>query len=127
MTSNLGLQGLNPPPQTGNTVRVRMIDTKSIMSLHAFSFVKPVMPGHERMSVTTVAFLIENERLGKKAMFDLGTRKDYWNSPPFTMRRIEAAIPGVRIDADVTEILQDKGMKLSEIGMWLIKRSHKMS
>jgi hypothetical protein len=89
------------------------------MSLHAFSFVKPVMPGHERMSVTTVAFLIENERLGKKAMFDLGTRKDYWNSPPFTLTRIEAAIPGVKIEKDVTEILQEQGMKLSEIGMKL--------
>ena len=78
------------------------------------------------MSVITLAYLIEHEASGKKAMFDLGTRKDYWNSPPFTMRRIEAAIPGVRIDADVTEILQDKGMKLSEIGMWAIKQSHKI-
>jgi hypothetical protein len=71
------------------------------------------------MSVTTVAFLIENERLGKKAMFDLGTRKDYWNSPPFTLTRIEAAIPGVKIEKDVTEILQEQGMRLDEIGMKL--------
>lgn len=77
------------------------------------------MAGHERMSVTTVAFLIENERLGKKAMFDLGTRKDYWNSPPFTLTRIEAAIPGVKIEKDVTEILQEQGMELSEISMTL--------
>jgi hypothetical protein len=119
MGTAIGLGGLNPPPPSDSTVRVRMIDTKSFMSLHAFSFVKPVMPGHERMSVTTVAFLIENERLGKKAMFDLGTRKDYWNSPPFTLTRIEAAIPGVKIEKDVTEILQEQGMKLSEIGMKL--------
>lgn len=92
-----------------------MLDTTSVMSLHAFSFVKPVMPGHELMSVTTMAFLIENERLGKKAMFDLGTRKDYWNSPPATLQRIQDAIPGVRIEKDVTEILQEKGMKLEEI------------
>jgi hypothetical protein len=96
-----------------------MLDTTSVMSLDALSFVKPAMPGHEIMSVTTVAFLIENEGLGKKAMFDLGTRKNYWNSPPFTLKRIEAAIPGVRVDKDVTEILQEKGVKLSEIG-----RSH---
>lgn len=76
------------------------------------------MPGHETMSVLTVAFLIENERLGKKAMFDLGTRKDYWNSPPFTVTRIEAAIPGVKINKDVTEILEGRGVKLSEIGMY---------
>jgi hypothetical protein len=93
-----------------------MLDTTSFMSLDASSFVKPVMPGHETMSVITVAFLIENERLGKKAMFDLGTRKDYWNSPPFTLTRIEAAIPGVKIDKDVTEILEENGVQLSEIG-----------
>lgn len=93
-----------------------MLDTTSVMSLDASSFVKPVMPGHETMSVITVAFLIENERLGKKAMFDLGTRKDYWNCPPFTLARIEAAIPGVRVDKDVTEILEENGIKLAEIG-----------
>ncbi|KAJ5692668.1 hypothetical protein N7462_002091 [Penicillium macrosclerotiorum] len=124
MNPEIGVSALNPPPSSNNTVRVRMIDTTSIMSLHAFSFVKPVMPGHERMSVTTVAFLIENERLGKKAMFDLGTRKDYWNSPPFTLTRIEAAIPGVRVDKDVTEILQAQGLKLSEIDDIIWSHSH---
>ena len=116
MAYQKGLQGLNPPPLSNNTVRVRMIDTSSIMSLDASSFVDPVMPGHEVMSVVTVAFLIENERLGKKAMFDLGTRKDYWNCPPFTLKRIEQAIPGIRIDKGVTEILVEKGVGLNEIG-----------
>lgn len=116
MATPIGLQDLNPPPPSNSTVRVRMIDTTSVMSLDASSFVKPVMPGHEIMSVITVAFLIENERLGKKAMFDLVSRKDYWNCPPFTLKRIEAAIPGVKIDKDVTEILEEQGVKLSEIG-----------
>jgi hypothetical protein len=109
---------LNPPPPSNSTVRVRMVDTTSVMSLHAEAFLKPVMSGHEIMSVTTMAFLIENEKLGKKAMFDLGTRKDYWNSPPMTLQRIKDAIPGVRIDKDVTEILQEKGMSLGEIGTY---------
>jgi hypothetical protein len=115
-TTSIGLGTLNPPPPSQNTVRVRMLDTTSVMALDASSFIKPVMHGHEIMSVTTVAFLIYNERLGKKAMFDLGTRKDYWNSPPFTLTRIEAAIPGVRVDNNVTEILEENGVKLSEIG-----------
>lgn len=115
MATIKGMATLNPPPSSPNCVRVRMVDTTSVMSLHAEGFVYPVMPGHEIMSVTTMAFLIENERLGKKAMFDLGTRKDYWNSPPMTLRRIEDAIPGVRIEKDVTEILQEKGMRLEEI------------
>ncbi|KAL1894029.1 hypothetical protein Sste5346_006171 [Sporothrix stenoceras] len=126
MSSSSGnsLGKLNPPPRSKNTVRVRMLDTTSVMSLHAFSFVDPVMPGHELMSVTTMAFLIENERLGKKAMFDLGTRKDYWNSPPMTLRRIQDAIPGVRIDKDVTEILQEKDIPLKEIDDIIWSHSH---
>ena len=93
-----------------------MVDTKSYLSLHSSSFIQPVMPGHERMSTLTMAFLIENERLGKKAMFDLGTRKDWWNCPPLTLQRIKTFIPGVRIEKDVTEILQEGGMQLKEIG-----------
>ncbi|KPI35373.1 uncharacterized protein AB675_9978 [Cyphellophora attinorum] len=119
-----GMQQLNPPPPSNNTVTVRMVDTTSVMKLHAEAFLKPVMPGHEIMTVIDLAFLIENPRLGKKAMFDLGTRKDYWNSPPWTIARIEAAIPGVRIEKDVTEILQEKGMKLSEINDIIWSHSH---
>lgn len=115
-TNAKGMKQLNPPPPSTNTVTVRMVDTTSVMKLHAEAFLKPVMPGHEIMTVVDLAFLVENPRLGKKAMFDLGTRKDYWNSPPWTIARIEAAIPGVRIEKDVTEILQEKGMKLGEIG-----------
>lgn len=96
-----------------------MIDTTCVLKLYAEAFLKPVMPGHEIMTVIDVCFLIENPRLGKKAMFDLGVRKDYWNSPPWTIARIEAAIPGVKIDKDVTEILQEKGMRLDEIGRLL--------
>ena len=110
-----GMQQLNPPPKSNNTVKVRMLDTTCVLKLYAEGFVKPVMPGHEIMTVIDVCFLIENPRLRKKAMFDLGVRKDYWNSPPWTIARIEAAIPGVKIDKDVTEILQEKGIKLDEI------------
>lgn len=45
-----------------------MLDTMSVMSLHAEVFLRPVMPGHKIMSVVTVAFLIKNEQLAKKAM-----------------------------------------------------------
>ncbi|KAJ5975472.1 hypothetical protein N7481_009179 [Penicillium waksmanii] len=40
----------------------------------------------ETFSFYDFAFLIENERLGKKVMFDLGTRKDYWNLAPAVQR-----------------------------------------
>ncbi|KAH7040066.1 uncharacterized protein B0I36DRAFT_357419 [Microdochium trichocladiopsis] len=119
-----GLQSLNPPPVSDNTVRVRMVDTESSLSLHAYSFVDPVMPGHEIMSMPTMAFLIENERLGKKAMFDLGMRKDYWNLPPATRQAIQRAVPGLRSDRDTTDILNDGGIRLDEINDIIWSHSH---
>jgi hypothetical protein len=108
---------LHPPPPSNAVVTVRMIDTTSVMKLYAEAFLDPVMPGHEIMTVIDLAFLIEHPKLGKKAMFDLGTRKDYWNSPPWTIRRIQAAIPGVRIEKDVSEILLEGGVALEDISM----------
>lgn len=96
-----------------------MIDTMATVTAKAECFLKPTLPGHELLSITVACFLIENERLGKKAMFDLGVRKDFWNAPPAVARRLEAAIPGVKVDQDVTEILQDQGISLESIGkLW---------
>lgn len=118
------LQEYNPPPSSDNTVAVRMIDTTAVMKLKAAAFLDPVLPGHEYMSVIDVAFLIENSRLGKKAMFDLGVRKDYWNMPPAVASRIENVIPGIRVDKDVTETLQESGVKLDEIDDIIWSHSH---
>ncbi|KXL45936.1 MAG: hypothetical protein FE78DRAFT_107262 [Acidomyces sp. 'richmondensis'] len=57
------------------------------------------------MSAIDLAFLIENPRLGKKAI-------------------IETAIPGVRVEKDVREILQEKGMELGEINDIIWSHSH---
>lgn len=114
----------NPPPPSQNTVTVRMLDTTAVMKLSAEAFLDPVMPGHEYMSVVDVAFLIENPRQNKKAMFDLGVRKDYWNMPPAVAKRVETVIPGIRVDKDVTEILVEKGVRLDEIDNVIWSHSH---
>lgn len=102
-------------PKSTNTVRVRLVDTTAVMLLHAVSFVEPVMPGHETMNMTDVAFLVENSRLGKKAMFDLGVRKDFWNLPPKITERLGNIALGLRVDRDVPEILQENGIALEDI------------
>lgn len=45
-----------------------MIDTTAVK---AECFVKPTLPGHSTLNMTAACFLIENERIGRKAMFDL--------------------------------------------------------
>ena len=98
-------------PKSDNVVRVRILDTTTIMTIKAESFVKPVVKGHELLNITDVAFLIENPRLGKRVMFDLGCRKDYWKLPPVISDRIAKITgPGLKIDKNASEILEDTGI-----------------
>jgi hypothetical protein len=107
-------------PISEQTVRVRMIDPGAVMTVKAESFIKPVQKGHELLNLTCVAFLIEHEPSGKKVMFDLGVRKDYWNLAPVIQRRLGAAIPSLRVDGDKTPevLLQKNGISLESIGRW---------
>jgi hypothetical protein len=102
-------------PKSERTVRVRMLDTTTLMTVNARSFIEPVQPGHEIVNITDVAFLVENETTGQKVMFDLGVRKDYWNFPAVLQRRLGTVIPGLRVDKDVSEILEEKGIGLDSI------------
>ena len=102
-------------PKSENVVRVRMVDTTTLMTGRAENFVKPVQPGHEIINITDVAFLVEHEASGKKMMFDLGVRKDYWNLPPVLQKRLGVVIPGLRVDKDVSEILEENGVGLGTI------------
>ena len=101
---------------SGHTVRVRMIDPAAVMTVKAELFVKPVQKGHELLNLTCVAFLIEHEPSGKKVMFDLGVRKDYWNLAPVIQKRLGAAIPSLRVDRDTREVLRENGISLESIG-----------
>jgi hypothetical protein len=106
-------------PSSKSTIRVRMIDTTAVMMVRAETLIEPVPPGHEYLNVTDIAFLIEHEDSGRTILFDLGIRKDYWNLPPFLQKRLATMIPSLRVDKDVAEILEENGVELASIGMWL--------
>ncbi len=111
---------MSPPildiPTSEYTVRVRMIDPGAVMTVKAELFIKPVQKGHELLNLTCVAFLIEHAPSGKKVMFDLGVRKDYWNLAPVIQKRLGAAIPSLRVDGDTPAVLQENGISLESIG-----------
>jgi hypothetical protein len=92
-----------------------MIDTTAVMVVNAKMFVEPVQKGHEWININVAAFLIEHPASGKKVMFDLGVRKDYWNLPASMQKRLGFVVPALRVDKDVTEILQGKGVELNQI------------
>ena len=107
-------------PPSNATVRVRLIDTTTVMTIRAENFIQPVQPGHELMNVTDVAFLIDHPSSGLRVMFDLGVRKDYWNLAPVLQERLGTVIPSLRVDKDMTEILEETGISLTSICMALV-------
>ena len=102
-------------PESSTTVGVRLIDTTTLVTIKSEFFVKPVQPGHEIINITDVAFLIEHGPSGKKMLFDLGCRKDYWNLPTAVQERLGDVIPSLRVDKDIREILQENGIALGSI------------
>jgi hypothetical protein len=104
-------------PDARNVVRVRLIDTTTKMTSKAQAFIEPLVPGHEWIEIPDMAFLIEHEATGQKVLFDLGTRKDYWNLPPVIQGRLGrgASVASLRVDKDITEILRENGIALADI------------
>merc|ERR1711939_336883 len=94
------------------------------MVVNAKMFVEPVQKGHEWININVAAFLIEHPASGKKVMFDLGVRKDYWNLPASMQKRLGFVVPALRVDKDVTEILQEKGLELDEISSVIWSHYH---
>ncbi|CAK7233732.1 hypothetical protein SBRCBS47491_008711 [Sporothrix bragantina] len=102
-------------PISNATARVRMVDTTGVMLVKSAPFIQPVQKGHETLSLYVAAFLIDHPPSGRKIMFDLGVRKDYWTLPASLQKRLGTVIPGLRIDKDTTEILQEQGIALNDI------------
>lgn len=107
-------------PKSDTVVRVRIVDTKCLLTIKADSFVEPTRPLQDYFEVPDLAFLIEHEASGQKLMFDLGVRKDYWNLPAVVLGRLGGgvSIPSLKADKDATEILEESGIGLADICMW---------
>ncbi|KAL7902897.1 hypothetical protein HDV63DRAFT_107676 [Trichoderma sp. SZMC 28014] len=110
-------------PPSSHTVRVRLIKDLGNMSIPSALFYEPVAEGHEVFNGPDTAFLIENENTGKKAVFDLGVRKDWWNLPP-KVRNPLAFCVGVKVDTDVPEVLKESGVLLDAINDVIWSHSH---
>ncbi|KAJ0165320.1 hypothetical protein CTA2_11632 [Colletotrichum tanaceti] len=114
-------------PESDNVVRVKLIDTTTAMVGTAESFVQPVVPGHEAINFCSLAFLLENKTLGKRALFDLGVRKDYWNLPKAAQQGVlgpDGVIFGMSVEKGVDEVLRDGGVDPESIDYCIWSHAH---
>jgi hypothetical protein len=110
---------LRIPPST-STVRLQAIDTTTNLHCDASAFIRPIVPGHEKLNLPTMCFLLENKSQSKFILFDCGSRKDFWNGPPKTKMMIAGHTEGVKIEKGVDEVLVDSGFDLANLGEFLL-------
>ena len=54
----------------------------------------------------------------------IAARKDFWNSVPAIADLCENHVPGLKIDKDVTEILEEGGVKLADVKALILSHWH---
>jgi glyoxylase-like metal-dependent hydrolase (beta-lactamase superfamily II) len=96
-------------PPSSSTVSVKIIDSTSWIEAPLGSLFGPVIPGHEKLSCPSYSFLIEHGPLGRKVLFDLGTRKDWENLAPSIVNTIKSHKWGLTVKKNVSEILTESG------------------
>lgn len=102
-------------PLSTATVRLRAIDAKMSLCASSTAFIQPALPGFETMNMTSITFLIEHPTLNKKLLFDCGARSDIENFSPRIKERLNLNVKGLKIDADVHDVVQAAGVDLNEL------------
>lgn len=76
---------------------------------------EPTIKGHTRLASPIYSFLIENERLGRKVLFDLGVQKNWEEQAPDVVEYIKSSNWEIEIEKDVAEILGEHEMPLGAV------------
>lgn len=111
-------------PLSQSTCSLAIIDTTCLLTVPADTLVEPPILGHELMNFPTFAYLISNSTSGKRVLFDLGCRKDFWNLPTPIADTIDTKVPGIRVDRNLSEILVEGGINLNSIDAAIISHHH---
>jgi hypothetical protein len=101
----------NVPP--GAAAGVSIIDTTTVLSdVPLELMLAPPMPGFPTFVAPAYSFLVDGPT-GRKVLFDLGVRKDYWNNSPAVVEATKGW--GIEVEKAVHEILPARGLKPEDI------------
>lgn len=111
-------------PLSEHTCVLSVIDTTCVLTVPAETLVEPPIRGHELMNFPTFSFLISNSSSGKQVLFDLGCRKDFWNLPQPIADVIDAKVPGIKVDKNLSDVLTEGGVDTHSIDAAIISHHH---
>lgn len=111
-----------PPPLNApsgdTTVKVSVIDsTMWLVGITCEQMWDPPIKGFDRVKAGTWSILIEHPS-GRKLLYDLGCRKDWYNLPPalgVKALKDSGILQTLDVKQNVSEILTDGGMRLDDV------------
>ena len=102
-------------PSSSNTVTLRVIDTTLRIHMPVGTMFDPPIKGHDTLASPSYSFLVENERLGRKVLFDLGVQREWEEQAPSVVEMIKEEGWDIRVEKDVAQILEEHGVSLASI------------
>ncbi|GLA63284.1 hypothetical protein AtubIFM55763_009763 [Aspergillus tubingensis] len=112
------------PYDMGTIVEVSVIHAGRTTVPTAYVVDRPIA-GHSVLDMPCYSFLIENRRLNKKVLFDLGIRKNWKEKlPPSILHQIQSAKALVDIEQDVADQLRNANVPLESINAIIWSHHH---
>ncbi|KAF2165802.1 hypothetical protein M409DRAFT_24089 [Zasmidium cellare ATCC 36951] len=111
-------------PKGDSICELSIINTTTEITAPPSYLVQPDIPGHEWMNLPTYAFHIVHKSTNTQLVFDLGARKDWYNSVPHIFDLINGHVPGLRVTKDTHEILSDGGVDINDISAVVLSHWH---
>ncbi|KAI9436214.1 beta-lactamase-like protein [Lactarius indigo] len=114
---------LSLPAYRDSTVRVSALYVGNVSMPTSFAIQKPIS-GHDTLDWPLYSFLIENEKAGKKVLFDLGLMKAWKEKQPDLLTRAQKVNATFEVLADVSEILTSASVPLASIDSIIWSHHH---
>jgi len=114
---------LSLPAFKGSTVRVSIMDAGHLVAPSAIIVQSP-RPGHDTIDIPTYSFLVENDRVGKKVLFELGIMKAWKEKLPQLASMVQSVDGAINITTDVPDILNAASVPLSSIDFAIWSHHH---
>lgn len=111
-------------PMSSQCCTLSIIDTKCDLTVPPDFLVEPSINGYDWMNMPTYSFWIQHKSSKRQFLFDLGARKDWENHVPHIKGMIAGHVPGIRISADVLDIVSNGGVKVEEIEGLILSHWH---
>ncbi|KAJ6515049.1 beta-lactamase-like protein [Mycena vitilis] len=112
-------------PRSSATVSVKVFNVGNTTLVgEAHTFVAPVLPGHESITVPMFAFLVEHNGSQKRLMFDLGMRNDTENFAPSIEGFFTSGVAQVDPHKGIHELLENGNISLASIDAVIWSHSH---